>query len=99
MNEYALGAAPELDRNEIREWIAEDNIDASDSWIGKLFDAFKLLARNPGMSLGATILPFIRSCSCCRRNGGRALDGHNRDVVLLAEVPGSLDDGCRGPCG
>ncbi len=47
MNEYVLGAGTELDLHEIWEYIAEDNIDAADLWIGKLFDAFDLLAHNP----------------------------------------------------
>ncbi len=49
MNEYVLGAGAEFDLNEIWEFIAEDNIDAADRWIGKLFDAFEILARNPGI--------------------------------------------------
>jgi plasmid stabilization system protein ParE len=49
MNEYVLGAEAELDLDEIWEYIAEDNIDAADRWIGKLFDAFESLARNPGI--------------------------------------------------
>jgi antitoxin ParD1/3/4/toxin ParE1/3/4 len=49
MNEYVLGAGAELDLDEIWEYIAEDNIDAADRWIGKLFDAFESLAQNPGM--------------------------------------------------
>ena len=34
---------------EIWEYIAHDNIRAADRWIGKLFDAFDTLARNPGV--------------------------------------------------
>jgi plasmid stabilization system protein ParE len=49
MNEYVLGDAAELDLDEIWEYIAEDNIDAADRWIGRLFDTFESLARNPGM--------------------------------------------------
>jgi antitoxin ParD1/3/4/toxin ParE1/3/4 len=49
MNEYVLGAGAEQDLDEIWEYIAQDNIDAADRWIGKLFDAFDALARNPGM--------------------------------------------------
>jgi plasmid stabilization system protein ParE len=40
---------PNFDRAEIWEYIALDNIDAADRWIGKLFEAFDLLARNPGI--------------------------------------------------
>ncbi len=34
---------------EIWEYIAQDNIDAADRWITKLFAAFALLARSPGL--------------------------------------------------
>ena len=49
MIEYVLSAGAEHDLDEIWEYIAHDNIDAADRWIGKLFDAFDTLARNPGM--------------------------------------------------
>jgi plasmid stabilization system protein ParE len=49
MTEYVLSAGAELDLNEIWEYIALDNIRAADRWIGKLFDAFDALARNPRM--------------------------------------------------
>ncbi|MGA2753949.1 MAG: type II toxin-antitoxin system RelE/ParE family toxin [Terracidiphilus sp.] len=49
MNEYVLSAGAELDLDEIWEYIAHDNIDVADRWIGKLFDAFVALARTPGM--------------------------------------------------
>jgi antitoxin ParD1/3/4/toxin ParE1/3/4 len=49
MNEYVFGVGTELDLNEIWEYIAEDNIDAADHWIGRLFDSFETLAHNPGM--------------------------------------------------
>ena len=31
------------------EYIAADSVDAADRWMGKLFDAFEVLGRNPGM--------------------------------------------------
>ena len=49
MSGYVLGAAVELDLEEIWEYIAADNIDAADRWIGKLFDAFEALGQTPGM--------------------------------------------------
>jgi plasmid stabilization system protein ParE len=49
---YVLSADAELDLDEIWEYIAADNIDAADQWIGKLFDAFEALARTPGMGHG-----------------------------------------------
>jgi antitoxin ParD1/3/4/toxin ParE1/3/4 len=49
VNQYVLGVDAELDLDEIWEYIAHDSIDAADRWIGKLFDAFQVLAQNPGM--------------------------------------------------
>jgi plasmid stabilization system protein ParE len=48
MKEYVLSAGAELDLDEIWEYIAQDNIDAADRWVGKLFDAFVAQARTPG---------------------------------------------------
>jgi len=49
MKEYVLSTGAELDLDEIWEYIAQDNIRAADRWVGKLFDAFDALARNPVM--------------------------------------------------
>jgi plasmid stabilization system protein ParE len=49
MAQYVLSVAAELDLNEIWEFIAEDNIDAADRWIDKLFDSFQSLAQSPAM--------------------------------------------------
>jgi plasmid stabilization system protein ParE len=49
MKEYVLSTGAEMDLEDIWEYIAYDNIDAADRWIGKLFDAFDALARNSGM--------------------------------------------------
>jgi len=49
MSGYALSADAALDLEEIWEYIAADSIDVADRWIGKLFDAFEMLARAPGM--------------------------------------------------
>lgn len=49
MSGYVLSAGAELDLNEIWEYIAQDNLDAADRWIQKLFDAFDMLAHAPGM--------------------------------------------------
>jgi len=49
MNLYVLSVAAELDLDQIWEFIAQDNIDAADRWIDKLFDAFQSLAQLPGM--------------------------------------------------
>lgn len=49
MSAYVLSRAADLDLDEIWEYIAQDNVDTADRWIGKLFDAFDALALNPGM--------------------------------------------------
>jgi plasmid stabilization system protein ParE len=49
MKEYVLSIGAELDLDEIWEYIAHDNVDAADRWIGKLFEAFEAIARNPGI--------------------------------------------------
>ncbi len=49
MNPYVLSVAAELDLESIWVYIAQDNIDAADRWISRLFDAFENLARTPGM--------------------------------------------------
>ena len=46
---YVLSVAADLDLDEIWEYIAADNIDAADRWVGKRFDACEALARTPGM--------------------------------------------------
>ncbi|MGA2739142.1 MAG: type II toxin-antitoxin system RelE/ParE family toxin [Bryobacteraceae bacterium] len=49
MTGYVLGADSEFDLDEIWEYIAADNIEAADRWIGRLFDAFEALGRTPGI--------------------------------------------------
>jgi len=49
MNRYVLSVAAELDLDSIWEYIAQDNIDAADRWISKLFDEFEVLGRTPRM--------------------------------------------------
>ena len=49
MNQYVLGVDAELDLDAIWEYVAQDNVEAADRWIAKLFDAFQSLAQAPGM--------------------------------------------------
>lgn len=46
---YVLGVGAESDLSAIWDYIARENIDAADSWIEKLFDAFDALSRAPGI--------------------------------------------------
>lgn len=49
MSGYVFGAEVERDLDEIWEYIASDDLDAADRWIGKLYDAFEALGQTPGM--------------------------------------------------
>lgn len=44
---YVLASEVEFDLDEIWEHIALDSVDIADKWIGKFYDAFELIARNP----------------------------------------------------
>lgn len=43
MTRYILSHDAEQDLNGIWDYIAEDNIDAADRWVSKLFDAFEAI--------------------------------------------------------
>ena len=45
---YVLGKFVELDLDHIWDYIAQDNLDAADRWVGKLFDSFQTIANTPG---------------------------------------------------
>lgn len=49
MNAYVLSEDAALDLDDIWDYIAQDNIDAADRWIDKLFDAFEAVGRSPGI--------------------------------------------------
>ncbi len=62
MSKYVLSVAAGLDLDEIWDYIAQDNIDAADRWIDKLFDAFQSLAQTPRMGHkreDLTVFPFL----------------------------------------
>jgi plasmid stabilization system protein ParE len=46
---YVLSADADFDLDEIWEYIAADNLDAADRWIGMLFEAFEALGHTPGL--------------------------------------------------
>lgn len=56
MSGYVLGVDADRDLDEIWEYIAQDNIDAADRWITKLFDAFESLGNSPGIGHSRTDL-------------------------------------------
>ena len=49
MSGYVLSPDAYFDLDDIWEYIADDNVNAADRWIGKLFDAFESLGRTPGI--------------------------------------------------
>ena len=61
MTGYVLGADSEFDLDEIWEYIAADNIEAADHWIGRLFDALEALGRKPGIGYKRENLTPMRS--------------------------------------
>jgi plasmid stabilization system protein ParE len=49
VSSYPLSADADFDLDDTWEYTAADDIEAADRWIGKLFDAFDALRRNPGI--------------------------------------------------
>jgi len=49
MNNYFLGPGVEFDLESIWDFIARDDVNAADRWLSKLYDAFELIARSPGI--------------------------------------------------
>ena len=49
MKKCVLSIGAEQDLEAIWDFIGEDSTERADRWIAKLFDAFDLLAKNPGM--------------------------------------------------
>jgi len=47
VTQYVLSEDADRDLDDIWDYIAEDNIDAADQWIGRLFDAFDALGNTP----------------------------------------------------
>jgi plasmid stabilization system protein ParE len=46
---YILSEDADRDLDDIWDYIAADNVDAADRWIGKLFDAFDAIGNTPGI--------------------------------------------------
>ncbi len=91
MKKYHLVAAVEDDLNSIWDYIAQDNINAADRWITKLFDAFQRIADNPGIGhtrKDLTGLPIkfwpIDDCLILYRV-------QNKQVEIIAVTQGSRD--------
>ena len=49
MKQYVLAVEAQQDLEDIWKYIAEDNVAAADSWIGRLHQAFASTAKSPGI--------------------------------------------------
>jgi plasmid stabilization system protein ParE len=49
MSGYLLGPDAEWDLDDLWEYIAQDSVGAADRLMAEIFEAFEVLARNPGM--------------------------------------------------
>lgn len=49
MSGYVLSVDAGRDLEDIWAYIAADNVNAADHWIGKLFDTFEVLGQSPGL--------------------------------------------------
>jgi plasmid stabilization system protein ParE len=49
LTQYILSEDADRDLDGIWDYIAEDNVDAADRWIGRLFDAFDAIGNMPGI--------------------------------------------------
>ena len=49
MTQYILSEDADRDLEGIWDYIAEDNVDAADRWIARLFDAFNAIGDTPGI--------------------------------------------------
>ena len=49
MTQYILSEDADRDLDGIWDYIAEDNVEAADQWIGRLFDAFDAIGNTPGI--------------------------------------------------
>jgi plasmid stabilization system protein ParE len=47
--QYVLSEDADRDLEGIWDYIAEDNVDAADQWIARLFDAFDTIGATPGI--------------------------------------------------
>ncbi len=56
MSAYTLSADTDLDLGAIWEFIAQDDIDAADRWIGRLFSTLTRLDGHPASAISATDL-------------------------------------------
>jgi plasmid stabilization system protein ParE len=57
MTQYVLGTGVAQDLEAIWDYIAQDNVDAADRWMDKLFGAFESLAETHGWVTSAKTLP------------------------------------------
>jgi plasmid stabilization system protein ParE len=85
---YVLGRGAESDLDAIWEYIAQDNVDAADRWIGKLFDAFECLGQSPGSQTRGSDTVAVTVLG-----GGHVSDhlSERSQVEIVAVTQGSRD--------
>jgi plasmid stabilization system protein ParE len=59
VTKYILSEDANRDLDGIWDYIAEDNIDAADQWIEKLFAAFEAIANTPGIGHKREVPHFL----------------------------------------
>ena len=57
VSDYIVGSDAVLDLEDIREYIADDSIEAADRWIATLFEAFETIAGMSGIGHSRKDLP------------------------------------------
>jgi plasmid stabilization system protein ParE len=91
MKKCVLSVAAEMDLEAIWDYIAQDSLDAADRWMEKLFEAFEVLDRNPGLghkredltSLPVLFWPVDAYLILYRMQGGR--------IEIVAVTQGARD--------
>jgi plasmid stabilization system protein ParE len=96
MTGYVLSVDADLDLDEIWEYIAADNIDAANRWIGTLFDAFEALARAfaPNLIVAMMVQGRVNELSHGETSRART----HRTAAGFTDSPRSYRPRCgRGP--
>lgn len=92
MSLYSLGDDAVLDLEDVWDYIDRDNIEAADRWIAKLFEAFEMVARAPGIGHKRedwTNYPVLISAVGEYLIIYRATPGHPVEIVAVTQ--GSRD--------
>ena len=92
MSDYILGDDAVLDLEDVWEYVARDSVEAADGWIAKLFEAFEMVARAPGIGHKRedwTNYPVLFSTAGAYLIIYRATPGQSVEIVAVTQ--GSRD--------